>query len=239
MTPLTAAALVVAALPVAWAALMLVERIPDALPLLRPLPSAPLPRGRLGRDIAMYPLMAGAFLAAGWRYDRVLVLAIYCGVFALLLALSAIDIETLRLPDRLVLPSIVVGLAVIAVASFVLDRPAAIGAALTGAAMYFGVLFLAHLIHPRGMGFGDVKFAILMGLFLGWPTDGWLSALVVVVWAMFVGFAGGAVIGLGILLVRGRSSPFPFGPFLAFGSAVIMLLVPDLLPPQLAENLLF
>ena len=40
--------------------------------------------------------------------------------------------------------------------------------ALVGARVYFGFLLVAHLISPRGMGFGDVKLAAVMGLYVGW-----------------------------------------------------------------------
>ena len=41
---------------------------------------------------------------------------------------------------------------------------------LVGGAIYFALLFLPHLIYPKGMGMGDVKLALVMGLYLGWRT---------------------------------------------------------------------
>jgi leader peptidase (prepilin peptidase)/N-methyltransferase len=154
----------------------------------------------------------------------------YLALFTSLIALSVIDMQTLRLPDRLVFPSVLVGAAAVAISAVVDGSITPVVGALTGAFIYFGVLLVAHLLHPAGMGFGDVKLAFLMGMALGWPTEGGLDAFVLVVWAMLVGFGLGSVIGIGILVVRGRSAAYPFGPFLAVGSVAVMLLAPDLLP---------
>ena len=72
------------------------------------------------------------------------------------------------------------------------------------------------LAYPRGMGMGDVKLAAVMGLYLG-------SAVAP---AMIVGILTGAVVGIGVMLVRGpgaRKMAVPFGPFLALGGVVGLL----------------
>lgn len=74
------------------------------------------------------------------------------------------------------------------------------------ALIYFGT-------RGRGMGFGDVKFAIFMGILLGWPK---------IVIAFYVAFISGALLGVILLLtgVRGRKSAIAFGPFLILGTVV-------------------
>jgi leader peptidase (prepilin peptidase)/N-methyltransferase len=69
------------------------------------------------------------------------------------------------------------------------------------------------------MGFGDVKLAALLGLYLGWITLGHVPL------GLFVGFALGAVIGIGLMLTRRKSrrDPIPFGPFLAAGAIIAIL----------------
>jgi leader peptidase (prepilin peptidase)/N-methyltransferase len=72
------------------------------------------------------------------------------------------------------------------------------------------------------MGMGDVKLAAVMGLFLG-------SAVAP---ALFIGFAAGALMGVGIMLARGaqaRKQGVPFGPFLAFGGLVGLLFGSELI----------
>jgi leader peptidase (prepilin peptidase)/N-methyltransferase len=95
--------------------------------------------------------------------------------------------------------------------------------ALVGAACYFLLLLIVHLISPRGMGFGDVKLAAVMGLYLGWLAPDYLTTFRLVLWAMLVGFVIGSVAGLALWAIRGRNSAIPFGPFLAFGSLLVIL----------------
>jgi leader peptidase (prepilin peptidase)/N-methyltransferase len=76
-----------------------------------------------------------------------------------------------------------------------------------------------HVVSPRSMGFGDVKLAFVLGLVLGWL--GW-SELVL---GLFCGFLAGAVVGISLIVLRhrGRKDHLPFGPFLAFGTLVVLL----------------
>ncbi|GAA2241372.1 A24 family peptidase [Streptomyces amakusaensis] len=132
--------------------------------------------------------------------------------FAVLLAL--VDRRVHRLPDRLTLP--------LAAAAAVLLGPAALlpgaagswpGALLGGAAL--GAVYCAlFLIHPDGMGFGDVKLALSLGVVLGWY--GW-SVLFA---GAFAGFLFGSVYGLGLMLLgrAGRGTAIPFGPFMIAGA---------------------
>ena len=81
-----------------------------------------------------------------------------------------------------------------------------------GAALF---LFVAHLVNPKGMGMGDVKLCLLLGVALG--------QLVVV--ALFVGLLAALVPALVVVLRRGRSARgvgIPFGPFLAVGAIVAL-----------------
>ena len=119
------------------------------------------------------------------------------------------------------LPALVVSIPWIAVTSIVDGEPELIRFALVGGAIYFGFLFIAHLISPRGMGFGDVKLAAVMGLFVGWLGTTYVEALALVLWAMLIGFASGSVFGFAVLLRSASADrPFPFGPFLALGTVV-------------------
>ena len=216
------------ALPAGWFAGVLTDRIPDRLPLFRPVK----PLHLQGRDLALHIGVVVLFLAAAWRFDEASwsEMLAYCALFGVLAALSAIDIELYRLPDRIVLPSLLVSIPWIAITSAVDGDPGRIGRALAGGAMYFGVLFVAHLISPRGMGFGDVKLAALMGLYVGWLGDTYADALLLVLWAMLIGFAVGSLFGVVMLVRRRRNRAFPFGPFLALGTIVAVLVSRSLIP---------
>jgi leader peptidase (prepilin peptidase)/N-methyltransferase len=210
------------AVPAGWFAGVLIDRVPERLPLFRPL--APL---RLrGRYLIVHLLMIGLWVLAALRFDHapVLELAGYLLLFGALLALSVIDIELFRLPDLLVLPLLAVSIPLVAVVSVVQDEPLRIRYALAGGALYFGFLLVAHVIYPRGMGFGDVKLAAVMGLYVGWLGSSYATALALVLWAMLIGFVAGSIIGIILMAARRRSAPIPFGPFLALGTVAAVLL---------------
>jgi leader peptidase (prepilin peptidase)/N-methyltransferase len=73
-------------------------------------------------------------------------------------------------------------------------------------------------VHPAGMGYGDVKLAGLLGLYLGWL--GWGPVLV----GTFTGFLLGGLVGVALLVTRraGRRTAIPFGPFM-LGGAMLAL----------------
>jgi leader peptidase (prepilin peptidase) / N-methyltransferase len=77
-----------------------------------------------------------------------------------------------------------------------------------------GLLLLAALAYPGGMGMGDVKLAAVMGLFLGRAVA---PAILV---ALLAGVLVGAVIIAEKGASQGRKTAVPFGPFLALGALV-------------------
>jgi len=82
-----------------------------------------------------------------------------------------------------------------------------------GAFTFFLAIIL--ITRGKGMGFGDAKLAILLGLLLGWP-----NTLI----ALFLAFFGGAMIGV-ILVLFGRKkfeSQIPFGPFLIAATLIVL-----------------
>ncbi|MEO8581859.1 MAG: prepilin peptidase [Patescibacteria group bacterium] len=68
----------------------------------------------------------------------------------------------------------------------------------------------------KGMGFGDVKYCLPMGLLLGWP-----SMLV----GTFLAFILGAVVGLCLVVLKRKNmkATIPFGPFLVVGTALALV----------------
>ncbi|MFD6892181.1 prepilin peptidase [Streptomyces sp. NPDC059957] len=132
--------------------------------------------------------------------------------FTVLLCL--VDRAVHRLPDVLTLP-LAAGTAV------ALGAAARFGGAggswtraLLGGLALGGVYLVLFFINPRGMGFGDVKLALVVGQVLGWY--GWPVLFA----GTFAAFLGGAAHGLTLIALRraDRSSPIPFGPFMAGGA---------------------
>lgn len=130
------------------------------------------------------------------------------------IALFAIDLEHHRLPDAIVLPLYPVTVVGLALAGGLTGEwpivPSLIGVAVW--LLVIGGLWL--VTGGRGMGFGDVKLAPVLGATLGWVS---VSAAVV---ALVAAFALGALVGVGLMVARraGRRSALPFGPFLLLGA---------------------
>ncbi len=77
-----------------------------------------------------------------------------------------------------------------------------------------GFFFLLWLVsRGKWMGFGDVKLALFMGLFLGWPN---------ILIALFFAFILGSIIGIVLIALQKKKmkSQVPFGPFLIAGTFV-------------------
>jgi leader peptidase (prepilin peptidase)/N-methyltransferase len=144
--------------------------------------------------------------------------AIELGAFltltAVSIALALIDLDTKRLPNVIVVPALLAGILLLGAAAVVRgDWPALAGALLGGAGLFLLYLVLA-LVSRGGMGFGDVKLAAVLGLYLGFL--GWGNLLV----GAFAAFLFGGVFGLALMLIRraGRKSAIPFGPWMILGA---------------------
>ena len=130
--------------------------------------------------------------------------------------LAVIDLRHHLLPNRVVVPSIVIGAVLLLVAALGGQEWAALLRAFLGAVALFAVYLALALISPRGLGFGDVKLAGLVGLYLGWI--GW-DALVV---GAAAGFVIQALLAALLLATRrvGRRGELPFGPAMLLGAVV-------------------
>ncbi|MFB7372998.1 prepilin peptidase [Streptomyces sp. NPDC056222] len=132
--------------------------------------------------------------------------------FAVLLA--TVDVRVHRLPDQLTLPlAAATPLLLLGAELLPYDAGSWLHALLGGLALGGGYLVL-FLIHPNGMGLGDVKLALSLGSALGWY--GWGILFV----GAFSGFLLGSLYGLGLVLARrgSRKSAIPFGPFMIGGA---------------------
>lgn len=170
-----------------------------------------------------YPLVeagtAALFGLAAWHLGLTWELPAYLYFVAISVALALIDIDCKRLPNAIVLPAYPVGVALLALASLNpggLSSWPALGRALIGCAALYAVYFLLMVVYPAGMGFGDVKLAGVVGLYLGWI--GW-GALAV---GWFSAFLLGGVFSIGLLAAgrAGRKTGIPFGPWMLLGAAV-------------------
>ena len=113
------------------------------------------------------------------------------------------------MPNRIILPALVLVL----IARSALDPSPRW---LAGTVIAGGTLFVLALVHPAGMGMGDVKLAGFLGAWLGWNG----------ILALLLGSFAAFVPAVGILAVRGRAGrkvALPFAPFLAIGGVIALL----------------
>jgi leader peptidase (prepilin peptidase) / N-methyltransferase len=152
--------------------------------------------------------VTAAYIGLQWHMPAFLYLA------TISIALALIDLDVRRLPDAIVLPSYLAGGALLVAASIATgDYAASIRAAIGLAALWI-LYFLLALAYPGGMGFGDVKLAGVLGMYLAWL--GWAELAL----GAFMAFLLGGLIGAGLMAVRraGRKSKIPFGPFMLLGA---------------------
>jgi leader peptidase (prepilin peptidase)/N-methyltransferase len=177
------------------------------------------------RDRALgtpWPELAGALSAAavclrfGWSAQ----LPAWLWFVAVGLLLAVVDLRTMLLPNRVLLPGVAGGLVLLAAAGAADGSWPALGRATLAGGAAFAVLLALALVAPTGMGMGDVKLAGLLGLYLGWL--GWP----VVLTGLFLGFLLQAVLGVALLVARraGRRTELPFGPALLAGALLAALL---------------
>jgi leader peptidase (prepilin peptidase)/N-methyltransferase len=125
-----------------------------------------------------------------------------------LVTVSATDVERRIIPNRIVLPAA----AVVLVARTMLHPSVEWAAAGLGAALF---LLVAALAYPGGMGMGDVKLALLLGVALGRSVPV----------ALMVGMVSALVPSVVLFARHGsaaRKMRIPFGPFLALGGVVAL-----------------
>ena len=139
---------------------------------------------------------------------------------AVSIALAAIDVDTHRLPNSIVLPSYPVLAALLGASALLTGDVETAARAAAGAGILFAGYLLLAFISPRGMGMGDVKLAGVIGLVLGF--SGWAALAV----GTLAAFLLGGLVGIA-LIVAGRArrnTGIPFGPWMLGGAWVGILL---------------
>jgi len=182
---------------------------------------------------AGYPLVEAGnallWVLAGLRFGATGEALAYAALFSVLLVLSVIDAELMILPNAITYPA--------AVASFLGVVPLALGhddplGKLAGAWLsglgFAGfllalLLFWERVLDRDGMGGGDVKLALTLGVWLGYLHP------VLVVLAVLAASLLGTLVGLVVIAVRRRNEAFPFGPWLALGAVAVILAADPLL----------
>src|SRR5215204_304473 len=168
---------------------------------------------------ALYPAVEATtgllFGVAAYEFGVSLALLHALVFISALISLAVIDLEHRLLPNVIVGPATLVGLAL-----SILADPAGWWTYPLSAIAVGGTLFVLVFLYPAGMGMGDVKMGGMLGTFLG-PY----AAL-----AVFLGALLGAATG-GLLMAAGkmqRRSALPFGLFMAVGGIIALFAGPQL-----------
>jgi leader peptidase (prepilin peptidase)/N-methyltransferase len=189
--------------------------VPAAAPstdagLLRRLPAELAPHRRA---VALLAPLAGAWAvwASGpsWATPA-LVVAAAAGA-----TLGVVDARTHRLPDAVTLPTLAAVLLLLSLAAVAAGDGSRLVRAAAAAAVLGVAYLLLHLVNRRGLGLGDVKLAVLLGLPAGWA--GWEA----VWWTGALPFLLGGLAALALVVARRatRHSALAFGPWMLAGAA--------------------
>jgi leader peptidase (prepilin peptidase)/N-methyltransferase len=180
-------------------------------------PSGKCPHCHVSLGAPPWTVELFAFAALGllaWQVDGVLELAALSWLTIIGMALVLIDVAVHRLPDRLTFLAFGGTLLI-----FAFGSPQRLGRALLCAlALSLLYLFLA-VASPEGMGLGDAKFALVLGLVLGWY--GWMPTL----YGAALGFFLSGMVALILLLSRKVTlkQALPHGPFMLAGTLIVAL----------------
>ena len=145
------------------------------------------------------------------------------GMFAVALVTADLvrtDLREHRLPNRLVLPAYPVSVLLLGTAALAAGDTGRIGAMVLAGVVLWAAYFLLRFGNPAGLGFGDVKLAGVLGLYLGFA--GWPYVLA----GTFAAFLLGGIWGLWLILSRRGTAKtaIAFGPFMLGGAALAMVL---------------
>lgn len=226
------------------AAGFLAPRVADAVATPRYGPGA---EGHDPDDVALAPLAApsspavhlvatlagaGSFAAIAASLASGDGTAVFAGVAWVCIVASVVDLQYLRLPNVLTYGGAAAALVAIAAVAVRRDVTDSIVGAVVGALVYAGMLLAVSelfrmVLRRTGLGLGDVKLALALGATVGWL--GWRSDLAVLGPVSLVIYAAlfGNLLGVagGLLLTRFQPNrSFPFGPFLAVGWLVTVVL---------------
>lgn len=167
----------------------------------------------------LLPLNLFFTVGAGAYFENMIVTLFYSILIGIMSVLILFDLRHMLLPSVLIYIGSAIALLfrivlyVISGATFHLVN--GILGACVGLALFLVVFYLSKwLFKKEGLGFGDVRLMFFLGMVVG--IDG---LFLMIILACFIA----AIVGGILIVIKGKSEAFPFGPFLC-GSALIMML---------------
>lgn len=150
-----------------------------------------------------------ATVAGGWA-----LLPAYLAFGATTLAVVLTDIDHQLIPNRILFPGLGIAAALLVIGAMLDGTTGNVLRALLASALYFAFLLVIGLAARGGFGMGDVKLALLLGLFLGF--EGWNALAVGFTLAILLG--GVASVVVLAFTRKGRRGKFAYGPYLVAGA---------------------
>jgi leader peptidase (prepilin peptidase)/N-methyltransferase len=179
-------------------------------------------------ELAVPLLFLGAVATVGWGWR----IAPALWLIPVGVAVAVIDLRTLIVPTRIVWPALAVAVLLGTAAAAIEGEWSWLLTALVGAASLAGPLFAIWFIHPRGMGFGDVRLSVLLGWTVGFYAGTRpVAGLVVAVLCLTIASLAGILLGVVALGARGRKAQVPFGPALVLSAFLCVAFAEALLEP--------
>jgi leader peptidase (prepilin peptidase)/N-methyltransferase len=126
-----------------------------------------------------------------------------------------VDLRERRIPTPLVAAAAIAAVVSVAITSIENSSWSVTARALGGAALVGGAFLIVHLLHPAGLGFGDVRLATLAGGLVAYGTGNLTVA---------VATATVAAVAAALVTIAARSRSAPFAPFL-IGAALVALAI--------------
>jgi leader peptidase (prepilin peptidase)/N-methyltransferase len=158
-------------------------------------------------------LAMGLVVAAlAWHFGPTVELLVWSVFAALLMIVFWIDIDHQLILDVVTFPGLALGL-------FYQWSQGQLLHGFLAATFGYGFFRAVREVSERvfrkpGLGAGDEKFAAMLGAWLGIPT---------IAVGMFLSFLVGSIVGLGLLIQRGSSTKYPFGPSMAVGAVIALV----------------
>ena len=163
-------------------------------------------------------------------------------LFVALVGVATVDLFHYRVPNAIVFPTVAVLLALMTLISVLRGHPGLIGQAVAAAGLYGAIMSILHVFSGGGLGLGDVKLALPVGLVIGWAGSGYGQSLLAVLLAVLLASFFGAAMGLTVWGIRKwgnevlpdpladpskpKPTVFPFAPSIAVAAATIILALP-------------
>jgi leader peptidase (prepilin peptidase)/N-methyltransferase len=167
------------------------------------------------RDTPWFELVLACLLgASGVILGLTSALPAYFVFVAAAFTISVVDLRLYLIPSRMLYPALFACLLLMLIPG--VQDPGRYGLALAAMAGSWLFFFIVYFIHPRGLGFGDVRLSALNGFMSGWV------AVANAYLAIILGLFAGAIIGVALVAlgIKGRKDPMPFGPWLALGAVL-------------------